>query len=133
MFNKVFVVDDEKFDRMLYKRLIDKSGATETLELFPDAQTAVDALRGASQNPDLIFLDINMPRMNGFEFLEEMDSELANSDAPTDVAMLTTSNNPRDIDRAKGFQSVKYYISKPLKLAVLAQLVEGTEMPFFVN
>ena len=121
-FKKVFVIDDEKFDRLLYKRLIDKSGLVGTLELFANAEDALAALRSGEERPELIFLDINMPRMNGFEFLEAVDGELSDGVPETRVAMLTTSSDPRDEERSQTFQSVKYFLRKPLKRETLIEM-----------
>ena len=121
-FKKVFVIDDEKFDRLLYKRVIDKTGLVDNLVLFGNAEDALAAVRTDAERPELILLDINMPRMNGFEFLEEIDQELAVSSPPTTVAMLTTSANPKDAERANQFASVKYFFNKPLKSKMLTQI-----------
>ncbi len=121
-FKKVFVIDDEKFDRLLYQRVIDKTGLVDNLVLFGNAEDALEAARTNDKLPELIFLDINMPRMNGFEFLEEIDRELANGNPPTTVAMLTTSSNPKDAERANQFASVKYFFNKPLKGEMLTQI-----------
>ena len=55
-----------------------------------------------------------MPRMNGFDFLEATDESLSDVQSETSVAMLTTSENPRDRERAAPFKSVKWFLTKPL-------------------
>ena len=121
-FGQVYVVDDESFDRLLYKRVIDKSGLVESLQLFPGAEDALCALRAAACPPDLILLDINMPRMTGFDFLEIADEELAGASPPIGVAILTTSEDPADKRRATAYRSVRCFLNKPLTRADLAEL-----------
>ena len=72
----------------------------------------------------MIFLDINMPRMTGFEFLEAATAALDESFAKIVVVMLTTSMNPDDEERARQFPVVKEYIHKPLQKEHLERVVE---------
>ena len=76
---------------------------------------------------DVIFLDINMPRMNGFEFLESATREFGDSFARMFVVMLTTSKNPQDEERAWSYPAVRDFIDKPLsveKVERVASLLE---------
>jgi CheY-like chemotaxis protein len=74
--------------------------------------------------PDVIFLDINMPRMNGFEFLAAAQDLLGAAALPPVVMMLTTSLDPRDRVRASAFAAVKSYINKPLTEAHVGQALD---------
>lgn len=109
------LIDDEDIDRRVYQRVIDKSGLVERTLTFTYAD---EALAYMKDNPDLdvdvIFLDINMPRMNGFEFLDAVNRDLGPDFAKVVIAMLTTSLNPSDRSRAAEYEIVKEYISKPL-------------------
>ncbi|MFK8082951.1 MAG: response regulator [Granulosicoccus sp.] len=109
------LIDDSDIDQRLYKRVLEKSGLVETVSCFTYADKALDYLL---ENPQLevsvIFLDINMPRMNGFEFLEAASDLLSHDVANAVVVMLTTSLNPDDEERARGFEVVKEFVTKPL-------------------
>ncbi len=111
---RIMMIDDEKLDLMLYRRLfrkwegevdeVDFSYADDALNyLKDDANTAVDA----------ILLDINLPRMNGFELLSEMDFVFNNKTWP-EVFVLSTSMDPRDRLRVLAHERVHGFIEKPL-------------------
>lgn len=119
---RVWLIDDSEIDQRLYQRIISRSGVDWEVEMFTFADEALERLRAApDQTIDLIFLDINMPRMNGFEFLEAATAELGSAFAKVVVAMLTTSLDPADHQRAKTFSVVKDYITKPLTKEIVLE------------
>lgn len=118
-------IDDEHFDQMLYKRVVDRSGLVSNFITFTLAEDALAYLRKKDREEvDVILLDINMPGMDGFEFLERGSEEFGAAFANHVIVMLTTSLNPRDEERAKGFDIVKGMVNKPLVAQNLQQIVE---------
>lgn len=109
------LIDDNDIDQRYYQRVMRRSGLVGEVKVFSFAD---EALAFLAANRDLtidaIFLDINMPRMNGFEFLEAATDQLGPDFAKVVVAMLTTSLNPADRARAESFEVVKAFINKPL-------------------
>ena len=74
--------------------------------------------------PGIIFLDINMPRMNGWEFLIEYKNLPSQQKSKIVIGMLTTSMNPDDEIRAKQFPEIKAFIHKPLTIEKIKELVD---------
>lgn len=124
-------IDDCDVDQMLYKRIIKRAGIVEKVITFQLAEDALAYLKSdGCEEIDVILLDINMPRMNGFEFLEQATKELDDDVLKCVVVMLTTSLNPQDEKRARDFDVVKAYLNKPLAkedLESVAQLVHSSD------
>lgn len=116
MIKTLLLIDDQPDDQYLYQRIIKKSGMVETLHQFLLAREAIEFL-AAEDRPtiDAIFLDINMPEMDGFEFLEAATQRFGGDFAKVGVIMLTTSLAPSDRERANSYPIVKAYINKPLE------------------
>jgi len=118
------LIEDEEIDQRQYLRVIEKSELIEEVKVFTYADEALEFMMN---NPDLeidvIFLDINLPRMDGFEFLSQANEQFGENFAKIVVAMLTTSLNPDDLRRAKQFKVVRDYINKPLLVEHIKRVV----------
>lgn len=125
---RLMMIDDNEIDQMMYRRVIKRSGMVDEVVGFLWASEALEYLLDPANPPvDLILLDVNMPRMDGFEFLEAASAAAGSDFAPV-VVMLTTSLNPRDYDRAMKYDAVREFLHKPLCLehiANLANLLDG--------
>lgn len=116
--NSIYVVDDDKIYHFLLKNLMKQNGIEADLSFFINGQDAIDHIKNNNSVhllPDFIFLDVNMPIMDGWQFLEEyvkFEGQLANK--PT-IYMISSSNNEVDINRAKAFDgAVMGYFLKPI-------------------
>lgn len=109
-----WTIDDSEFDLKLNQRILTRSGAFAHIEGFHSAQAALEALRDAAEFPHVIFLDVMMPLMNGFDFLSMATEEFGSRFTSRVVIMLTSSMNPADRTRAEGFDAVHGFLSKPL-------------------
>lgn len=108
----ILIVDDSESDQFLCKRIIQKYNADiEILQAY-NGEEALELLRTTGERPSLILLDINMPKMNGHEFLEAYKKELGEETKV--VLMLTTSDNPEDKEKALAYDNVKIYFTKSL-------------------
>ncbi|PUB10840.1 response regulator [Yoonia sediminilitoris] len=125
----LMMVDDNAVDQMLYRRIVERSGLVSNLFQYTSPVEALDyLLMDALPRPDLILLDINMPEMDGFEFLEKSTDALGPDMCPVFV-MLTTSLNQNDKGRAKRFCVVKDFLNKPLTLDVLRDVAKLVKAP----
>jgi CheY-like chemotaxis protein len=115
LFEHVAVIDDSGVDRRLALRVLLRSPLVGEAMEFANGAEALDWFAAApGRRLDLVFLDIRMPRMDGFQFLDALRLETMRP-APVDVvAMLTTSLDPRDRARAEAYGEIKAYIDKPL-------------------
>lgn len=118
----VLLVDDDDADHYLCQQIFRRSGQEIELLIAIDG---LDALEKIEQHPgsiDLILLDINMPRMNGHEFLAKYQ-ERATEPIPI-VAMLTSSDQTDDREQALRYECVRDYLLKPLGKGDVAKLVQ---------
>lgn len=123
MIPNLMLVDDNPIDQKIYRRVIAKSSHVENLHQFTSPLDGLAFLRESGRpKVDVILLDIMMPGMNGFEFLEAAVEEFGEQFARIAIVMLTTSHAAQDIERARGFDVVKDYIEKPLHHEHLASI-----------
>ena len=122
---RVMLVDDNEADNYLARLVIEESGLAATVIGFPRPELALEHLRERDRPPvSMILLDVRMPTMDGFEFLDayrELDDDQR---AYVVIVMLTTSLNPADRERARLYGLVEGYQEKPLTVEAFAALVE---------
>lgn len=129
--NCILLVDDDEVTNYLNKVIIDKSGIDVHTEIALNGEIAMEYLTSTGRyngnktfpKPGLIFLDINMPRMNGWEFLDEYEKLDINMKANIVIAMLTSSNNVDDVNTALEGYELPAYIFKPLTLEKFEEIV----------
>ncbi len=128
------VVDDDEVDQMLYQRVIRQSGIATTIVGFTKPQEALEFLRDPNCNlPTLILLDIPMPGMNGFEFLDCVAREMTRTYEQLKVVMVSTSRNPSDVEAANQYAAVKNYLNKPITAEQVQQLARLLEKECDLN
>lgn len=124
---KVFLVDDDETSNFLNSLLLRSMEITEKIEIAKNGQEALTkfvALKRHNENelPELVLLDINMPVMDGFEFLEEFERLYSVDQENIKIVMLTSSSSSIDINKAKQF-NIAGFINKPLTEEKLQKII----------
>ena len=117
------LIDDNSDDNFYYQRVIKKQNLADTVIAMTDAIDALDYLKRqdpAAPLPDMIFLDINMPGMNGWEFLQEYQK----LQFRTRIIILTTSENPDDKAKAMATGIVSDFRTKPISKEMIQAILE---------
>jgi CheY-like chemotaxis protein len=119
------LIDDNIDDNFYHARVIKKADAAEVVISKSSGMAALEYLKlkkdHTHEHPDLIFLDINMPGMNGWEFLEEYEKLDKDLQSHVIVVMLTTSENPDD--QAKAMHHISDFKTKPLTREMLEEII----------
>lgn len=111
---RIILVDDNDSDNLYHSIIIKRAGFTGELLVFETGPDALAFLRAADLKvPTLVFLDINMPRMDGFEMATEAEPLIRDS-ATIIIVMLTSSGSPHDKERAEQMPVIRGFMTKPL-------------------
>jgi len=126
-YKNVMVVDDNQIDLYIAEMVMMTTGFAEKVICVGSAREALDYLQPLDESsdklPTLIFLDINMPEMTGFDFLDEYRRLPDNIRKKCIIMMLTTSLDEQDRKQAEDNEFVKRFLNKPLDRDKLAQLM----------
>jgi CheY-like chemotaxis protein len=124
----VFVVDDDQVTTFVTERLLKQFDKDCKITSFNDPQEALEVLYKIKNNnssplPEVVLLDINMPGLNGFEFLEKMRSEGLDKDVQ--VVMYTSSDRVEDKSKSNAYDNVIGYMEKPFSAQVFGKILDG--------
>ena len=114
----VLLIDDSEVDNFINKAILSKENSISGITVKSSGFDALEYLEGILEEdnsfPDLIFLDIRMPRMNGFEFLDEYSNFPEKLTSHSKVYILSSSLDPLDSEKSKKYAVVKGHLVKPL-------------------
>ena len=122
----VMLVDDNDTDNFIHKRVLELTGFSKNILVKNSGKSALEYIESNKNNvanlPDVIFLDINMPIVDGFVFLFEYENFPEEVKQKCKIAILSSSDNKRDIDRIVDNEYVINFITKPLSEEALSSL-----------
>jgi len=122
------IIDDDGIYIKLVKKIIETKKLCKNLLVFNDGKESIDYFETLLQNlsvkniPEIIFLDLNMPVMDGWEFLERFTKIRNRLDKKITLYVVSSSINPTDMDRAKSLEHVTDYLIKPIKIKELEDI-----------
>ncbi len=136
--NTLCVIDDDDVSQFMVRKAVEHSQRVARLIFFANGEEALHTIRDHRDQPDalpdLIFLDINMPVMDGWEFLEEFGQFKAAIGKRIIIYMISSSVDERDVNRARHLSTVSGYIVKPItrdKFVDILDELEPTESSHF--
>lgn len=121
---KLLLVDDNPIDLMLNERVISKLVPEAEIIKKESAISALEYLKEDGNIPEIIFLDIKMPLMNGFDLLNAIEKEDNLSESAVRVLMVTSSVDPQDKEKASEYEKVIGFIEKPISPEIITGYLE---------
>jgi CheY-like chemotaxis protein len=135
----VFIVDDDRIFQMLTKSRLQMIDTVKEMHTFDNGQACLefilDNLQNSEKLPDIILLDINMPIMDGWEFVEEFAKLKMNNkiSKPISIHIMSSSVNDKDIKRAENASDISSYTIKPVTQAKLQELCNSGDVTEMTN
>ena len=127
--NKLIFIDDCKLDHFILKKILKKYQLQYDVSCTEDAEEVLSFLSMNSGNknelPDVILLDIYMPNLDGWEFLEKIKSLYPRLAKQLKIYILSSSINPKDITRSKNYEFVHSFLFKPITNEVLQRIIDA--------
>lgn len=122
----VWIIDDDDISKYVMKRYLNQLSITRVID-FPDSVQPLkliqDKYDSLDELPDIIFLDLHMPILNGFDFVKDFQTVATKIDKEIRIIMLTSSINGEDVDQAKTYPEITDYFIKPIKHRDLARIM----------
>lgn len=118
----VLLIDDDDIDNFINENIVKASGFASKINVYNSALSGLEFLKNLEKNydsmkgwiPDVIFLDLNMPLMNGFQFIKEFEKLSDRLKSRIKIFVLTSSHDPRDLKTSLANARVEKYLHKPL-------------------
>ena len=115
-----WIIDDDPIPRFILTNRLKHHQLSETIYEFEHASELISKLRNKTiELPNLVFLDLNMPVLSGWDFLDIVEQESLFGKFEVEVVIVTSSIDQEDRDKAKTYPCVKHYLTKPVNIDFL--------------
>jgi CheY-like chemotaxis protein len=121
-FKTCLLIDDNYIDNFVTRKILESSNFAEKITVVRSATEAISELRAGNIKPDVIFLDVRMPMMGGFEFLDEYDKIAGVDKENIKIFMLSSSLDPLDMRKSTDNKYITQFIHKPLTQKAVEEL-----------
>lgn len=138
LYKAVMLIDDNSIDNFVNEKIIKMAHFASNVYVQTSVLSGLEFLKNMevikeySQEmvPEIIFLDLNLPLVDGFQFLDEFEKFSPELKSKIKIIILTCSINPNDVERSKGYESVVDYFYKPLAVKELSKFLicDGQKM-----
>jgi len=122
---KYIIVDDDSFNNTICTMILEDALGNVEIQEFTKPEKALLFIRENVKSPTILFLDINMPTLSGWDFLEQYEKFSEGVKMHVSIYMLSSSLDRRDKDKAKANKYVKGFISKPLEFETVISIAGG--------
>lgn len=131
----IWVIDDDDIHNYVVKHLLNLTDVPCKSEVFSEAAISVERIKNLpiADLPEIILLDINMPIMNAWDFLDVIKTIAPHPLPATRIFMLSSSIYEKDIEKAKEYPVISGYLTKPVSLKTLNNVIGNTLSPVFVH
>lgn len=123
----IFLIDDDPVFVYLTKKIICSVNGACNIREFADGELAIDQLRDICGDsdllPDIIFVDLSMPVMDGWEFLNEYDRLWPELRKPIELFIVSSSISPQEVERSKAYRAVTDFLIKPVAKGKIAEIM----------
>jgi CheY-like chemotaxis protein len=124
----IFLIDDDPIFVHLTKKIINSTNCQYAISEFTDGELAIHHLEEIREQadllPDVIFLDLNMPVMDGWEFLNEYDTLSSKIKKEIALFIVSSSISPQDVERSKSYRTVTDFLIKPVGKGKILEIID---------